>query len=143
MTNMTLFTSVSICSICHLLTLPFIIKNMEVIIISLLYFYGLFTSFLNHGTTNQLFKKIDRISMRILFIINILLLFIIYNKNYIYADQVGVNLIFPLYMILILSGLFYYCSKLCDTKIIRNIFHIFSHIFITFINIIILYLWTI
>ena len=134
MTNITLFISVLFCFICHCLITNNIIINIEIGIILLLYFYGLFTSFLNHGTKNEKYKKLDRISMRVLFIINIILLLFIYNKNHI-------NLIICLYIILILSGLFYYCSKNCELKIIKNIFHISSHISITLVNGFILYLF--
>ncbi len=136
MTNVTLFISVLICFICHCFITNNILLNIKIGIILLLYFYGLLTSFLNHGTKNQKYKQLDRISMRLLFIVNLILLTIIYYKNNNY-----INIIICLYVMLILSGLFYYCSKTYDVKTIGNLFHICSHISITFVNTFILYLF--
>jgi hypothetical protein len=137
MTNVTLFISVLICFICHCYIthniLPII--NIEIGIILLLYFYGLFTSFLNHGTKNTNLKKLDRISMKALFLINIILLSYVYYKNN------NHNIIICLYCILILAGLLYYCSKTYNMKTVQNIFHICSHMSITIVNIFVIFLF--
>jgi hypothetical protein len=121
MANIILFISVLICFIFHCFMANKMITCgeifLELYIILLLYFYGLLTSFLNHGTTIQLFKKLDRISMRILFIINLLLLVYLYYKKH-----HNINLIISLFCILFLSGLFYYCSKMNDVKIFVRIY---------------------
>ncbi len=136
MVNKTLFISVAICLIIHCYFIHSLklqpLVNFEIGIIIVLYLYGLFTSFLNHGTKNESFKTLDRISMRFLFIINIILLCVLYRKHR--------NVSICLFVLLILSGLLYYGSKTYDEITIRNALHIGSHLSITFVNIFVLYL---
>lgn len=85
--------------------------------------FGLLTSILNHGYTNNILKYADRIMM---IISALYYLYFIYNIN---------NL---LYILLILSILLFLFAKKINDKRFSNISHILSHIALTILNIILI-----
>jgi hypothetical protein len=102
--------------ICGLLILIIIYKkyNPNYHILYKLIIFGVITSIINHGTTNQLFKYLDRL---------IIMLNIIYIYSIIKYKENITEII-----ILILAIMCYIYSKCCNNVIIKNSFHSFSHI---------------
>ena len=105
--------------ICGIYILEIIYKkfNPNLIILYKLIILGIITSILNHGTTNEFFKKLDRLIITIN-IIYIIYLINILNKN-IKKQIIG-------YFILAIICFLY--SKINKNIFIKNILHLFSHI---------------
>lgn len=100
------------------------------------YISGLLTSIINHGMSHIFFKILDRITITILFFINIYLL------NKIYKITKNRYIIENCFFIMILSVIMFLITKILNIKNEKNIKyipHLLSHILITITNLILMH----
>lgn len=133
MTNPLLFTSTICAIIMHYIS--FFKYNPKYSLLEYSYIFALITSIINHGLTHIFFKILDRITVVTVFFINIYLI------NKIYKLTKNKYIIENAFIIMIISVLMFFMTKLIDiekNKKIKYIPHIFAHILISVTNIILI-----